>query len=434
MQQRETPIFFDRSGKRWIVTENVIVLVVAVVGILVYWLVPLVITNRQPPLLPTATTTTFEHNYENKDRPTASQLMDRLAAKNIAVIGSGPFVRLVELHNAPEGRFAIDPFSQKTVHKLSERESQYINGDNYAIQRYGDTKERQIFLTFDDGPDATYSPALLDLLSRESAPSTFFVAGSGVASFPDIAKRMVDEGHIIGNHTFSHIDFYKVGNFRGEQEINQTQRMIIAATGHETAYFRPPYGGNTDQSLRNGLKSILAAQQLGYTIVSYDFDSNDWHFPEGVEPTYPELDGDSKVILLHDGGGDRTQTFAYVEELIRQAKSKGYNFATIDNIAANDSGNKAVAATLADHASLTAAQAALVWPRQLIRWLFIFSVGSLVVISLLNIVLAIIYRFKTKYKTRSKKILPPCNCYLAGIQRRSCNQKERTITRAVKLS
>ena len=261
-------------------------------------------------------------------------------------------------------------------------------------------------MTFDDGPDATYSPALLDLLSRESAPSTFFVAGSGVASFPDIAKRMVDEGHIIGNHTFSHIDFYKVGNFRGEQEINQTQRMIIAATGHETAYFRPPYGGNTDQSLRNGLKSILAAQQLGYTIVSYDFDSNDWHFPEGVEPTYPELDGDSKVILLHDGGGDRTQTFAYVEELIRQAKSKGYNFATIDNIAANDSGNKAVAATLADHASLTAAQAALVWPRQLIRWLFIFSVGSLVVISLLNIVLAIIYRFKTKYKTRSKKYSP----------------------------
>lgn len=406
MHQKETPIFFDKSGRRWKITENVIILLIALLGVAAYWLVPLALTARRPPSLSMTSAAADSPKAAEKETPSASHLMDTLASKNTAVIGSGPLVRLIEVNRTAEGSYAVDPFSREALQKLSDEEVRFIDGDNYAIQRYGATEKKQLYLTFDDGPDATYTPQLLDLLSRESAPSTFFVSGSSVAQFPEIMKRIVDEGHSIGNHTFSHIDFDAVGEFRGEQEINQTQRLIVAASGYDTAFFRPPYGGNTDQSLRNSLRGILTAQQLGYTIVSYDFDSDDWHFTSGQKPEYPALDGSSTVILLHDGGGDRTQTVAYVEELIKKAKDKGYGFAALDDIYPQAPGSAAAHATLTDHASMLSAQAVLVWPRQLISWLFIFSISSLVAISLFNIFLAIIQIVSARPRLRSKKFKP----------------------------
>lgn len=407
MQQKETPVFFDKSGKRWRVTENIIILFAALIGVAAYWITPLVLAEHRPPSLsigPDIKDTALRTRAE--ERPSVHSLMQSLASKNIAVIGSGPLVRLIKIDQRPEGAYAADPFSQKILQKLNNQEVQFAGEDNYAIQRYGDAGNKQLFLTFDDGPDPTYTPQILDLLSRESVPSTFFVTGGSVAKFPEITKRILHEGHAIGNHTFSHIDFNMTGDFRDEQEINQTQRLIVATTGQETPFYRPPYGGNTDQSFRNSLESIITAQQFGYTVVSYDFDSNDWHFTSEQKPEYPKFDGNSKVILLHDGGGDRTKTITYTEEIIRRGKASGYSFASLRDAYSKVSGSKTTSATLADHASLQIARAVLVWPRQLIGWLFVFSIGTLIVMSLLNILLAIRYKVTTKHQPRSKKYRP----------------------------
>ena len=312
--------------------------------------------------------------------------------------------------------YVTDPFTQVTLNTLSERDRKYVNGDDYAIQRYGEREERQIFLTFDDGPDETYTPQLLDILSRESAPSTFFITGSNVAKFPEITKRVVQEGHSLGNHTFSHIDFSLESNFRGEQEINQTARILAAAINIETDFFRPPYGGNTDQSLRNSVEAILTAQKLGYTVVSYDFDSNDWHFPSGIEEKFPEFDGKSKVILLHDGGGERSQTITYVTELIKRAKNSGYTFSNIETILPQAGSGNTTNASLPDIFSFILAQAVLVWPEHVVKWLFTFSVLSLLAVTLINIILAIVYKFKSRsiqypknYKPSVTIILPAYN-------------------------
>lgn len=385
-------------------TENIIVLFVAIIGCASYWLIPEMLAPRYPSSLATNIPPISTSSYEKA--PSAQELAASLAAKNTAVIGTGPLVRLAKVDRTPEGAYLSEPFSNQRLQKLSEQDLRYIDGDSYVIQRYGGGKEKKLALTFDDGPDPLYTPQLLDLLSRESVPATFFVTGRSVAKSPEIIKRLTSEGHSVGNHTFSHIDFNYVGGLRAGQEIHQTQRLIVSTSGHNTAFFRPPYGGNTDQSLRNSLKGILIAQELGYTVASYDFNSVDWQFPSGYTPAYPALDGSNIVILLHDGGGDRSRTIAYVAELIRRAKEKGYSFASLDDLYRQPGSSVLSPITPADQASLLAAQGMLVWPGSFAVWLFIFSLASLVIISLFNIILAICRKLVVKHKPRSKDFLP----------------------------
>lgn len=341
----------------------------------------------------------LRHGGNGAPMPTVDQLANTVSRSNTAVIGQGPLVRLVEVVRNDSGTFIADPFTKGILERSSDDELAYINGDKHALQRYGDTNGKRIALTFDDGPDPVYTPQLLDMLAKESIQASFFVVGSNVAKHPEVAERLVREGHTIANHTFSHVDFDYVSNFEGHQQINQTQRMIVAATAFNTPFYRPPYGGNTDQSLRNSLRSILHAQKLGYVVTSYDFDSNDWQFNGGYDPVLPEFDGKDKVILVHDGGGDRSHTMTYVQKLITQAKQHGYSFASLAEIYP-----QILPASLktqpgfADYASLGLAQMALVWPIEAIKILFGFSVIMIMVTTLLNVFLALLNTYRTKRK------------------------------------
>lgn len=408
MDLKETPIFFDKSGRRWRITENVIVLLVTIVGVTSYWIIPKILAPRLPPSLiasqAVATASTSKETAESA--PTVEYLTDSVASKNTAVVGSGPLVRLIRVEKVSQDTYANDPFSNQRLQKLSAEDQRFINGDEYAIQKYGSGKGKHLVLTFDDGPDAIYTPQLLDLLSRESVRATFFVTGGSVSKYPEIMNRIIAEGHSIGNHTFTHLNFDLASKFRADQEINQTQRLIVATTNHDTAFFRPPYGGNSDQSFRDSLKSILTAQKLGYTVASFDFDSDDWQFNSGRKPTYPVLDGSDTVVLLHDGGGDRSHTITYVQDLINQAKDKGYAFSSLENLYPFTNADAPQQATNADKAALLLARATLVWPQDFTTGLFIFSLASLIAISLLNILLAILNHKRTTYTPRSKKYSP----------------------------
>lgn len=401
-EENRTPVFLDITGRRWRITENVIVLLLTIVGITLYWLTPQVLSERKPPSLIDYQEPSVQPRYINRTATlSVDQLLDTLSTKNTAVIGEGPLVRLVEVATIENTSVGIEPFTGRVVDEIPEEDLHYLGEDKFAIQKYGATDKKQVFLTFDDGPDEMYTPRLLDVLSRESVPATFFVTGSNVAQNPEITKRIINEGHSIGNHTFSHIDFNNVGKLRAQQEINQTERIIVAATERSTAFFRPPYGGNTDQAFRNSLKSILTAQQLGYTVVSFDFDSNDWNFPLGESPRFPDFNGKSVVILLHDGGGNRADTITYVEDIIAKAKERGYSFSALHTAYNYESSNQSIQPSLADTSSLLAAQAVLVWPKQLIYWLFLISIISLFAISFVNVILAVCYKLTTKRRSPS---------------------------------
>lgn len=404
----DAPVFYDKSGIRWRITK--IIGLILACGLLAFllWAIPTTLADRRVFLYQDKLTSNGgELASFNTDSPDPTTLAQQLSRLNVPVIGEGPLVRLVKVKQQGPQNLAIDAFSGRAVSPLTTAEVAYIDGDAYTLQRYGRTEGRRVVLTFDDGPSPAYTPQLLDLLSKHGIAASFFVTGDNVVKHPDIAQRIVREGHIIANHTFSHINFNYVGRFEAHQQINQTERVIASVTERQTSYFRPPYAGSTDQSLRNGIAGILAGQKLGYTNTLYTFDSEDWHFTNSKERHYPAFSGGDEVILVHDGGGDRTQTVAYVTELIERAKQHGYTFANLDTLYPQTPALMTpTTPTPADTIARVAAWSVLVLPREVLSGLFIFSLVSIVCVTTLNVILAIIQRRRTHYKRKPRKYNP----------------------------
>jgi cellulose synthase/poly-beta-1,6-N-acetylglucosamine synthase-like glycosyltransferase/peptidoglycan/xylan/chitin deacetylase (PgdA/CDA1 family) len=404
----DAPIFYDQSGRRWEETKLVITLLAVCLIVFLVWITPQILANRRVVFFQGSESFASSTRAPFTTSPPAPiVLADELSKRNTPIIGDGPLVRVISVKKLNGQNVATDPFTGHVINKLSEQDLVYLDNDTYAIQRYGQTNNKRIALTFDDGPDPLYTPQLLDMLSRESVSASFFVTGNNVVKYPDIARRLVREGHVIANHTFSHINFNFSGPFEGEQEINQTERVIAAATHHRTSFFRPPYGGDTDQSLRNSLTAILTAQKLGLVNTSYNFDSNDWQFPSGLKPTFPVLDGSDKVVLVHDSGGDRSRTVAFVKELISRAKQKGYTFANLNALYPQAAALSAPdTPTTADDTSFFVAWTTLVLPHTVITGLFFFSLASIILVTTVNIILAIIQHKRIHYKRKPRNYNP----------------------------
>ena len=159
-------------------------------------------------------------------------------------------------------------------------DTQRIGQSPYVIQRFGysDTTQRTISLTFDDGPDLKWTPELLDLLSAEKVPATFFATGTMIARNPEIFQREVREGHAVANHSLTHVDVSTTSSWRARLELTVTDHVIRAVTGKEVGYFRLPYEGDDEKSTRAAIEGLLRSQRYGYLVASHDFDSDDWRY------------------------------------------------------------------------------------------------------------------------------------------------------------
>ncbi len=180
------------------------------------------------------------------------------------------------------------------------------------VRRVGDSAPERVALSFDDGPDPLWTPAVLDILQGAGVKAAFFVTGQNANAYPELVRRIVAEGHEIGNHSFSHPDLAESSRKRIALELNATQRAIEHITGSSTLLFRPPYDADrTPHSLKE-LTALEVAQKLGYTPAMASIDPLDWQEPSAdeilkrVRAQRPR----GRVILLHDGGGDRSQTVA----------------------------------------------------------------------------------------------------------------------------
>lgn len=212
---------------------------------------------------------------------------------------------------------------------------------SYVIERGGD-HPGLIALTFDDGPDPRWTPAILQILKQEGVPATFFVIGKNAQAYPDLLRRMVNEGHEIGNHTFTHPNLGEVPTSLTELELNATQRLIESETGRSTVLFRPPYFGDAEADKPQEVEPAYEAQKLGYLIVGVRIDPDDWKLPvtanQIVERTIqrttdnnPETRG--QVVLLHDSGGDRAATIAALPSLIHELRARGFQFVPVSELA-----------------------------------------------------------------------------------------------------
>ncbi|WP_326729899.1 bifunctional polysaccharide deacetylase/glycosyltransferase family 2 protein [Streptomyces phaeochromogenes] len=205
--------------------------------------------------------------------------------------------------------------------------------------------EKTIALTFDDGPNPTWTPQILKILEANDVPGTFFVVGSMVSRYPSIVKDLVNQGNEIGIHTFTHVDLSYQSDDRIAREMDQTQLALAGAAGITTTLFRAPYSSEADAIDNYSWPVYKKLGEEGYTSVFVDTDSDDWKRP-GVSKiikwaTPSKSKGAS--VLFHDAGGERSQTVKALGTYIKKMKAKGYTFTTISGAIQQGNGQDAQA-------------------------------------------------------------------------------------------
>ena len=195
------------------------------------------------------------------------------------------------------------------------------------------TKEKVVALTFDDGPDPMDTPKILDILKEKNVRATFFVLGQAAQDNPNLLKRLIKEGHEIGNHSYKHD--YQQNHLL--EELEQTDQEVFAATGTHTYYYRPP-GGFVSKSQLETIK------KNGHLVALWSVDSKDWCNP-GVNQIVNNVMKNvfpGAIILLHDGGYHRTQTINALGPIINALREQGYRLATLSELKALDSESQPV--------------------------------------------------------------------------------------------
>ncbi len=205
----------------------------------------------------------------------------------------------------------------------------------YLIRRYGEAPHK-VVLTFDDGPDADFTPRILDILQREKVPATFFVVGSMVEKNIPILRREFEAGYEIGNHTFFHPDISTIGLPRVKLELNATRSIIETVTGRSTILFRPPFNADAEPQTIAEVIPVEESKKLNYINIGESIDPWDWQpgvTADSIVARAIRQAGTGSMILLHDAGGDtREETVKALPRIIHYFKSHGYQFTTIADV------------------------------------------------------------------------------------------------------
>jgi cellulose synthase/poly-beta-1,6-N-acetylglucosamine synthase-like glycosyltransferase/peptidoglycan/xylan/chitin deacetylase (PgdA/CDA1 family) len=194
---------------------------------------------------------------------------------------------------------------------------------------------RTIALTFDDGPDPTWTPRVLEVLRRHRVRATFFVVGSQVVAHPGLIRAELGGGQEVGSHTFTHANLGDVSTRRADVELTLTQTALAGAARINTSLLRLPYSSVPGEIDSAELAAARRASAAGYLMVAATTDGEDWRRP-GVERIVADATpppGQGGIVLLHDGGGDRSQTVAALDRLIGSLQAQGYSFVTVSEIA-----------------------------------------------------------------------------------------------------
>lgn len=205
-----------------------------------------------------------------------------------------------------------------------------------TIQRWGGGDPKKIALTFDDGPDPSFTPQVLGILERERVPATFFVIGANVQANPDLMRRVIRDGFEIGSHTFTHPNLSVVSPEQFDLELNATQRLLESEFGIGTLLFRPPYAEDVEPETPDQARALIRAGQLGYYTVGMQIDPLDWHSHSADQIAQRVLDGVAShagnVVLLHDAGGDRSATVAALPRIIHELRARGFTLVGVSSL------------------------------------------------------------------------------------------------------
>src|SRR5437868_5041663 len=221
-----------------------------------------------------------------------------------------------------------------------------VDGEGYLTAKYGKFPqfptlyhqgtggEHQVALTFDDGPDPQWTPKILDILKTANAKAAFFLVGMNAEKYPALVRRIVNEGHEIGNHTYYHPNLALAWPEHIRLELNATQLLLETITGRATTLFRPPYAADTQPSQMSELMPLQIAQELSYLVVLENIDPQDWAKPGAdiILQRVKQQRRDGSIILLHDAGGDRSQTVAALPRILDWLHARGDTIVSLSTL------------------------------------------------------------------------------------------------------
>lgn len=188
---------------------------------------------------------------------------------------------------------------------------------------------KMIALTFDDGPNKTYTPQVLEVLQKNNIKATFFVMGGWVKQNPEILKQVYAAGNVIGNHTFTHPLITKISSASFKNELIKTNEIIYATINVYPVLFRPPFGMSSATS--NKIVSDLGFKKITWNFMVNDYDANKTT-AEKIASQVIQHASPGAIITMHDGGSNREKTVKALATIIPTLKQKGYEFVTVSEL------------------------------------------------------------------------------------------------------
>ncbi|MBV9126960.1 MAG: glycosyltransferase, partial [Verrucomicrobia bacterium] len=257
-------------------------------------------------------------NYPTLSADDLAGLQPLQPGKQITNIGQG---EIVTVDNSPEeGHRKLSVEDDGRVSAVYEKFPQYP-----SLYHQGSGGEHLVAITFDDGPDPDWTPKILEILRQKNVPAAFFFVGKQVESNPGLARRVADAGHELGNHTYFHTNLALTADWQTRTELNATQRVIEDVTGRSTTFFRPPYNADERPNDIAELHPLTIAQDLHYLTVLESIDPEDWARP-GADVIFQRVKQQRRngsIVLLHDAGGDRSQTVEALPKIIDYLRARG---------------------------------------------------------------------------------------------------------------
>jgi cellulose synthase/poly-beta-1,6-N-acetylglucosamine synthase-like glycosyltransferase/peptidoglycan/xylan/chitin deacetylase (PgdA/CDA1 family) len=259
--------------------------------------------------------------------------------QDVDIEGQGEILHIQTRPSSGERTIVVDPNTN-----LVTDETFKTMPAPYTVDMYG-SSPKKIAITFDDGPDPQWTPKILDVLKEKGVQATFFVIGVEAEKYPSLTKRIYAEGHEIGNHTFTHPDISNVSKGYFEVELNLTERLFEGQLGVKPVLFRPPYSIDQEPDTADQVRPLELAQQLGYITIGDKVDPNDWRDNprrpadeivadvfKNLPPCAPGNLSCGNIILLHDGGGNRSETLKALPQIIDGLRQRGYEIVPVSSL------------------------------------------------------------------------------------------------------
>jgi peptidoglycan-N-acetylglucosamine deacetylase len=279
------------------------------------------------------------------DKPSSAdspQALDTVPPGNdLDIEGEGDIMRVTGLPKPGTRTIELDTDETDPRKKLIVDEHMDFYPQTYTVQYYG-YHPNEVAISFDDGPDPKWTPKILDILKRKNVKGAFMLIGEEAAENIGLMQRIAREGNEIGNHTYTHPDISDIPQRRLDLEIQLTERLFASKLGVEPLYFRPPYDIDEEPETDDQAKAVVPIQNEGYIVVGSKIDTHDWDENPRKSPqeitqsvldflqlmkTKPQFRG--SIILMHDGGGNRSATVAALPVLIDTLRAHGYTFVPV---------------------------------------------------------------------------------------------------------